>query len=334
MNISGSKSQSQSSKKEDEQESIYGKLIKQGLAAATTNAAIGAVAEGITAGDLPDDGQVISKAPEYAGDVISGPAEGGGFVDRPIAGAMSEAALEQSLELEYGQDGSVSATEGQGNIVVNGYEINIPDYVPGSDIAKLAAGGSLDAGDGLSMLIEQGIGAGARNAMNSSGSDSDDSKDDESSSSTSSSSGGDDGRLSERAIGADGTGGSQVYSTNSEGILETPENKEKRDEIVREEVQIEKEALEIEHRAELREGLRTQDLGAAVTERQGKHGSLRLETQFEARHPDNKHEIDKGEDHLTDVMRSPRNATRSDTDQIHLFTILQEQENDKGISRF
>ena len=44
----------------------------------------------------------------------------------------------------------------------------------------------------------------------------------------------------------------------------------------------------------------------------------------------------KGDEHIADVMRSPRSATRTDNDQIHLLTLLHEQEkdNDRGISRF
>ena len=331
MKINNGKSQSKpSSEKENEKDksSVYGSLVKHGLASLTTNAMVGAVAEGVTAAELPDGGQALSQMPDL---------EGGGFVERPMAGAMADSALEQSLEMTYGQDGVAQAAEGSGLLTVNGHSINVPDYLPGSDIAKLAMGQSLDAGDGLSLLMEQGMGAGTRNSMVQSGGgqDDDDSESSSSDSSSSSGDGSDEGKMSERAMGMDNPLTSQPYATGN-GKEETSEAKAERVANEHHEVQIEKENLEIEHRVELREALRTQDLGTAVTERTGKHGSLRLETQFEARHPDNDLEQKKGEEHVTDVMRSPRSATRTDNDQIHLLTLLheQEKENDRGISRF
>lgn len=340
MKIDNGKSQSKPSReKENEKDksSVYGSLVKHGLASLTTNAMVGAVAEGVTAAELPDGGQALSQMPDLQGEVIPGPAEGGGFVERPMAGAMADSALEQSLEMTYGQDGVAQAAEGSGLLTVNGHSINVPDYLPGSDIAKLAMGQSLDAGDGLSLLMEQGMGAGTRNSMVQSGGgqDDDDSESSSSGGTSSSGDGGDEGKMSERAMGMDNPLASQPYATES-GKEETSEAKAERVANEHHEVQIEKENLEIEHRAELREALRTQDLGTAVTERTSKHGSLRLETQFEARHPDNDLEQKKGEEHVTDVMRSPRSATRTDNDQIHLLTLLheQEKENDRGISRF
>lgn len=326
---------------EKEKESVYGKLIKHGLGSITTNAVLGAVAEGVTAGDLPEGHESLSRLPDMEGEVIPGPAEGGGFLERPIAGTMAESSLEQSMELTYGHDGIASAAEGSGAMTVNGHTIDVPDYLPGADYAKLAMGQSLDAGDGLSILMEQGMGAGTRNAMSQNGSGNQDSDGDDSSgdgqgsSSGSGSTGSDESRITERAVGMDTPFGSQAYATET-GKDENPEDKAERVSKEHEEIQVEKENLEIEHRAELREALRTQDLGTAVTERSGKHGSLRLETQFEARNPDNDLEQKKGDEHITDVMRSPRSSTRTDNDQIHLLTLLQEQEkdNDRGISRF
>lgn len=323
--------------KEEEKEGIYGKLVKHGLSSLTTNMVIGAVAEGVTAADLPDGATVISEMPQIEGDVIPGPIEGGGFLERPMAGAMADASLEQSLELDYADGGRVSTTADSGILTINGNSISIPDYMPGSDIAKIATGQALDAGDGLSMLIEQGIGAGARETMMRSGEDKKDDADEGSSSggSTGGSGGGDDGRASERIMGVDNPLVSQPYAAG-EGKQETKEAKEQREEQEHHEIQIEKQSLELEHRAELQEGLRTQDLGVTVTERAGKHGNLRLETQFEARDPDNSLEIRKGQEHVTDVMRSPNSSTRMDNGSIHLLSFLQEQEkeNDKGLSRF
>ncbi|WP_298843144.1 hypothetical protein [uncultured Salinicola sp.] len=348
MNLYGKRSAStpekeheQGKDKEKDKESIYGKLIKHGLGSMTTNAVLGAVAEGVTAGDLPDDHESLSSLPDMQGEVIPGPAEGGGFLERPIAGTMAESSLEQSMELTYGHDGAASSVGGSGSMTVNGHTIDVPDYLPGADYAKLAMGQSLDAGDGLSILMEQGMGAGTRNAMSQNGGGSKDDGSEESSGdggssgNGSGSTGSDESRLTERAVGMDDPLASQAYTTES-GKDENPETKAERASKENEEIQLEKENLEIEHRAELREALRTQDLGTAITERTGKHGSLRLETQFEARNPDNDLEQKKGDEHITDVMRSPRSATRTDNDQIHLLTLLHEQEkdSDRGISRF
>jgi len=323
--------------KEEEKGNFYGKLVKHGLSSLTTNMVIGAVAEGVTAAELPEGATVLSEMPPLEGEVIAGPVEGGGFLERPMAGAMADAALEQSLELDYADGGSIATGADSGILTVNGNSISIPDYMPGSDIAKIATGQALDAGDGLSMLIEQGIGAGTRGAMLRSTSDTDEDTEEGSASGGSSggSGGSDDGRTSERVMGIDNPLVSQPYAAG-QGKAETKEAKEQREEQEHHEVQIEKQSLELKHRAELEEGLRTQDLGVTVTERSGKHGNLRLETQFEARHPDNSLEIKKGDEHVTDVMRSPNSSTRMDSGSIHLLSFLQEQEkeNDKGLSRF
>lgn len=311
-------------KKDD---NLYERLARYGISALTTNAVMGAVAEGVTAADIPDQQEILEHVPSIEGEVLTGPAEGGGFLERPVAGALADSSMNQSLEMQYLDGADVSAVEGSGVLGVNGQEIPVSEYLPGADIAKIAAGESLDAGDGLGMLMERGIDRDrGQTAQPQNGGDS--------SSDETASTGGDEsdeGLTPGRHIGEDGApialGGRQL--TKDDNLA--PETRE---EIKENEIKIEREALEVEHKEELKEALRTQDLGEAVTERTGKHGSLKMETHFEARHPDNAHERHEGENHVTEAVRSPRNETTMDINDIHFRTMMQERENDKGISRF
>tara|TARA_B100000953_G_scaffold191962_1_gene158015 strand:- start:4196 stop:5305 length:1110 start_codon:yes stop_codon:yes gene_type:complete len=310
-------------KKDD---NLYERLARHGISALTTNAVMGAVAEGVTAADIPDQQEILEHVPSVEGEMLTGPAEGGGFLERPVAGALADSSVTQSLEMQYLDGADVSAVDGSGVLGVNGQEIPVSEYLPGADIVKIATGESLDAGDGLGLLMERGIDRNRGQTpqrQNGEGSSGD--------TAANGGDGGDEGRTSDRHIGEDGApialGGRQL--TKDDNLA--PET---RKEIKENEIKIEREALEVEHKEELKEALRTQDLGEAVTERTGKHGSLKMETHFEARHPDNAHERHEGENHVTEAVRSPRNETTMDINDIHFRTMMQERENDKGISRF
>lgn len=332
--LSQKKKKEEESKKEEDKPLVE-RIVKSGLSAITTNAVIGAVAEGVSAADLPDKGEVIDKMPSVEGEIIKGPEEGGGFLERPMAGAMAESSLEQSLEIQYGEESYSKLDEGSGTMNVNNNEIPVSEYLPGSDVAKLAMGEQLDAGDGLGIMMERGMdqskqelkqaemaASAAASSANGGGSGdgSSDGSDDN-----------DEGRAGERTIGEDGAalslGG---IETEKDQNLNPEEKKEKQ----ATETKIEREALEVEHKADLTEALRTQDVGETVNERTTKHGTLRMETQFEARNPDNNLEQKKGQDHISEAIRSPRNESSMTLDDMRFRTLMSEKENDKGISPF
>lgn len=312
---------------EDERGTLYERIVRSGMSAMTTNAIMGAVSEGVTAADIPTQQEVLERVPSLEGEVLPGPAEGGGFFDRPMAGAMADNSMSQSLDIEYAHEGAVSAAEGAGTMSVNGQSIEVAEYLPGADLAKIATGQSLDAGDATGILMER--------AMDNRGKSPSQSQDDNTSSEggESSASGSDEGRTPGRAIGDDGSaialGGRDI--SKDAHIQADPEARKEQQEV---ETKIERQALEVEHKEGLKEALRTQDLGEAVTERHTKHGELRMTTQFEARHPDNGHELKEGEEHVTQAIRSPRSESSTDMADIHFRTMMSEQENDKGISRF
>ena len=144
-------------KKAKNESSLLERLVKTGMSAVATNMMIGIVAEGVTTTDLPTDQTALDKAPNMEGEVIAGPEQGGGFLDRPIGGALADSSLQQSLDVQYGQEGSVKTAEGAGTLTANGNDIQVTEYLPGNELTKIATGEELNAGDGIGLAIERGI---------------------------------------------------------------------------------------------------------------------------------------------------------------------------------
>lgn len=154
-------------------ESLLSTIIKAGISGVATNMFVGVgveafmnkpAAAGVTnsaAGQSATSAKssAINQTPQKPatrGEIIKGPAEGGGFANRPIMGGLAEQAATNPAQVDYGNPGKVDAvTDGaqKGFMNINGYDLNIAKYLPGADFVSSAAG-SLEATDAAAMLTQ------------------------------------------------------------------------------------------------------------------------------------------------------------------------------------
>lgn len=89
------------------------------------------------------------------GTVINGPAAGGAFLDRPAGDFLAHASDMQAMDISVPQHGvaeAIKAIEGYSHLSVGGVDIDLMDYVPGGDIVQIMSGQAADPSS-LSMMI-------------------------------------------------------------------------------------------------------------------------------------------------------------------------------------
>jgi len=286
-----------------------------------TNAIIGSTIDAALAADIPEGGEALSHPGLIEGEVVPGPAEGGGFLDRPLAGALADHSMQQSVGLEYEPGGEVAASEGSGLLTVNGHPISVAKYMPGHDYAQVLSGGELDAGDGLSLMgqamikaapsaaerdgFEQSPEAGARYEGSREGE-------------------GAPGRTEGTTAGARGFQDERGLEPDRATGTGTPVSTHHKAAVARSD-------LEFQHKVELEEALRRQDVGETTSEVSVGGKTLSVTTSFEARDPDTNEEVKKGHEHVHQALTSTRNDTQLDAKNIHMRTLIEDRD-DVGLS--
>lgn len=90
-----------------------------------------------------------SHAMAHGSTIISGPEEGGAFLDRPVGSLLAQQASEQSVEIEqfaseHGPTYLARQIAGAGEMQIAGYDLNVIDFVPGGDLVQMVAGEKFD----------------------------------------------------------------------------------------------------------------------------------------------------------------------------------------------
>ena len=146
----------------DKEKAGLGSLLKTALSAVTTNIIITTITDTLVAANAVKAGAVKpasypDKIPSVEGRVIKGPAAGGQFLDRPIAGALADKSMSGSLQIDYAQTGKISSVDGKGVMIADGQGINVSEHVPGSTAAKVILGKVVNPGEALGSLTETAV---------------------------------------------------------------------------------------------------------------------------------------------------------------------------------
>ncbi len=335
---------------QDEGISFLGQLAKAGLTGIKAKTGLSVPFDDEIMSAMPDGASDVSGPISISGEILPGPADGGSFLERPVAGFLADASELQSLALEYDPGQQIEALAGQGKMLINGIDIDISQIrgglehglEQGIEVAQQfiddpsgTIEGALQEGIELAASgLEQGIDYAAQNAD-----------------------------LWLASLGVDPAQLAQAISTNSAQLLnalgQDPSQltdmlsahaggaaglalsgrllslHEDREQQRINEIEFQKAAdriaLEVEHHAKLQEALRVDDASHVETEIYRNGASTRITTDFEARHPDEELEKRKGEDHLVDAIRAPNSDVQ--THLAHMHFRSQFEEHDVGITR-
>lgn len=284
--------------KKEEQSSLIGQLVKAGLSSTVTNAMVTIFSEAATAPALSAGGAAPEKVASLEGRIVRGPSSGGGFLNRPIAGALAEQSAARSLNVSYASaTPGVARAAGSGVMAVDGLSIPVREYLPGSNLTKIATGQAISASDGVSMLADRSMSE-SRNG---------------------------EAAMPQRAAAP----ARQGKGRQQGAAAMTPEDGDSRKGIETTARGQSRNAIQSDHRAALADALRSSDSGTIATERDG----VRIETSFEARNPDNAREVRGGLDNVSEAVRN--GAASSDHDSMRFQTFLREMaeraERDPGL---
>lgn len=215
--------------------------------------------------------------------ILHGPNEGGDFLERPGAGYLAHSSASGNLSVEQGKEISNLARNFQekGTFTYNGQDYSVLDYMPGGDLVQMAAG-SVDPSQTLMMLIQHGAKhAAVDQARGLVGQDSM-SQGIPDNTSTEDNSG----------FGPFGAGESPTGRRQASDIPDADENARDMD------------LLAFEHRKDLNTAVETSDETRVKTEVHAHGRTLSIETEFEARIPNNDIEKAEASDHVEKATHS------------------------------
>lgn len=213
--------------------------------------------------------------------IIHGPADSGDFLERPGAGYLAHSTSSGNISLEQGHDISYIARDIQqkGTFTYNGQDYSALDYIPGGDLVQMSAG-TVDPSQTLMMLVQHGAKHAAAEQL-------------------------------QGALGQETSGNSnnspllpleenKRNSSFSEGMsgLKNPDAPDA-DENARD-----MDLLAFEHRKDLNTAVETSDETRVKTEIHAHGRTLSIETEFEARLPNNDIEKSEASDHVEKATHS------------------------------
>lgn len=316
--------------------SLLGQLAELGLTGIAAKTGIGVPFDPEIAAAMPDSAARVPDLVDMTGELIPGPADGGSFFERPIAGSLADASLTQSLGLEYQPGALIEAAAGKGQLIVDGINIDIDQIRGGIERGTDMAGSFIEQ---PAEMVENGVEM-ARE-LSREGLDYIEQHKDE-------------------WIAALGDGASdlahaiqeqapQLLDTLDQGVDDLSSLisqhvdprmalhfaghiaqllEDRRGDRINEldyQQAIGRAALEIEHHAKLQEALRVGDTGRVETEVQVNGAITSIMTEFEARHPDEELEKKVGEEHLRDAIRAPLSDVHDYLHAMQLHSHFEEQ---------
>lgn len=316
--------------------SLLGQLAELGLTGISAKAGLSVPFDSEIAAVMPDGAAAVQGPVDVTGELLPGPAEGGSFLERPLAGSLADAALGQSLALDYEPGALIAAAQGKGQMIVNGLGIDIDQVRGGIERGSDMAGAFMEH---PIEQMERGIEMTREIAED--GLDYIDANKDEWIDALS------DGASSLAQAVKDQA--PQLFDALDQNIddlstlisqhvdprlglafanhiaqLLGDRSAERLSEIEYQEA-IGRAALEIEHHAKLQEALRVGDTGRVETEVEINGATTGITTEFEARHPDENLEKRVGEDHLRSAIRAPLDDVHHYQEHMHLHSHFEQQ---------
>ena len=318
----------------DTKPGIISTVTKTVAGSILTNAIIGVSVDSLMAGNIPDAGTAV-ETPQISGEVIKGPAAGGPVMERPMAGALADQSMQQSLSLEYGQNAQVTPTSGEGILEVNGKPFEVAKYIPGADVSSILNGDGLDISDSLSMMAQTGMQkASATTGIHHSADAAQASQAAQATQMTAVQKAA--LRTGGQQMAKEGIKGSDTENDSTDTLEEngeispngrttpaksgTVEMKEQQKEIERPQ----REMLERDHRQQMQESLRTQDIGVVHTEKSIGGKTVSIDTAFEARDANVEKEKRVGDEHVRKALSSGNSEKQVDMEHIRMRSQIED----------
>ncbi len=233
-----------------------------------------------------------------------GPAAGGDMLERPAAGYMAESSAHSGVTLD--QDVSGISTIARdvneaGTFTYDGQSYEVLDYIPGGDLVQIAAG-SANPTQIMTTLAQHGIAQQMRGGDPSAGDrHAPAGPDPVGGSSTTMEAGG--SSTPNDAAGSQRGDASRSIADPVHGQHVPDADENARD----------REALMLQHRMDLDTAVETSDQSRVVTEVHAHGRTLSIDTEFEARAPDNAEERAEAEEHVHEAARSATDETENAT---------------------
>lgn len=242
-----------------------------------------------------------------------GPIEGGAALDRPSAGYMAQASLDEGVSIDSPESGvsNIARDINQAaTLEIDGQEIQVLDYIPGGDMIQLAAG-QANPGQVIMQLAHQGITR--EMMMNQSGGtiDVQQAMTENSASGIDQGSGAQDQNGSSNVgvdAGVDASAGA-AGAAGAAAMQRVPDADENARDL---------EALIIQHRQDVDTAVQSTDIAQVHTEIHAHGRTLEINTDFEATKSDNEEERKDASEHVTEVSQNVRNEVNHYEPGMHM----------------
>lgn len=299
-----------------EEETTFGRLARSGLlhvASAGTASAIGnGIDQAISHGSATDVTGLNGEQVTDGSIMHHGPTDAGELLDRPSGGYLAHASAANGVGVEQGHDISHIARniDDAGTLTVDGNRIAVLDYVPGGDFVQLAAGHA-NPTQIMMTLAQHGIAQemGHANPDGTTGGH-------EAGRARDTTVGmGDDAFESEATAGRMGGAAGGRGRTASSGVGQhVPDGAENAQDL---------EELALMHRRDLDVAVETSDQASVHTQIHAHGRTLEIDTQFEARAPDNDLERAEAAEHVGEVAHGATAEHEHDAPRMHFRSKVQ-----------
>lgn len=148
-------------------ESLLGKIARIGISHAASGGVASSFGAALDGPASATDVTGLHGAQLTDGTMLyHGPDEGGPLLDRPVSGYLAQSSVDEGISIERSGDLSSIArsVDDAGVMTVDGQRISVLDYIPGGDVAQLAAG-HVDRSQLMVMLAQHGISQGMQRNM-------------------------------------------------------------------------------------------------------------------------------------------------------------------------